>query len=415
MTALPTVSVVVVSWQRPDHLRRCLLALQQQDHPALELCLVVDPGFAETALPALRAAGLTGKVAANPGDNISAARNIGLGLARGEVVAFIDDDAVAEPTWASRLAQALADPSVVAATGHTIGRNGISLQWGAAEVDRTGHDHPLPHTKATTLHRGSADRAVKPVGTNCAFRREALLAVGGFDTAYRFYLEDADIGLRLSRLGQTAVVPGAVVHHAFAPSARRRQDRVPSDLTQIGASVQVFLRRHAPAGDWPSVIERLRVEQSARVAAHLAARRIDRAEAARLLQTLEEGLAEGADRPLPVLAPLDPVPAGMGFLALPGTGPRPGRMLAGRLWNKARLERAARQAVQAREIVTLLCLSPTLRAHRMQFTDDGFWLQTGGVFGRADRSTPRFRLSTLGRRLQQETSRLSEVRPTSPG
>lgn len=415
MTALPTVSVVVVSWQRPDHLRRCLIGLQQQDHPALELCLVVDPGFAGTVIPAMQAAGWRARVAENPGANISVARNIGLAMARGQVVAFIDDDAVAEPTWARRLALALANPAVVAATGHTLGRNGISLQWGATEVDHFGQDHPLPMANETTLHRGTARRAVKPVGTNCAFRRADLLAVGGFDPAYRFYLEDADIGLRLADRGLTAVVPDAVVHHAFAASDRRRADRVPQDLTQIGASTQVFLRRHAGPDDHGPALDRLRAQQAARLASHRKARRIGDAQAARLLATLEAGISEGATRPLPALPPLADPDDDLAFLPLAGTGPRPGQVLAGRSWQKARLHKAAVAGVAAGRIVTLFCLSPTPMAHRMRFADGGYWLQTGGVFGWSVRRGPRLRLSTLRRRVAEETRRLALVRPTGPG
>lgn len=409
---LPSVSVVVVSWQRPDHLRRCLTALMQQDHPALELCLVLEPQAAEHVAPALRAAGWTGKLAENPGGNIAQARNIGLGLARGDVVAFIDDDAVAEPTWASRLARAFLDPGVVAATGHTRGRNGISLQWGGHEVDHLGADHPLPAPGAGGVFQGSLQRAVKPVGTNCAFLRRALLAVGGFDPSYHFYLEDADIGLRLTAHGATAVVPQAQVVHAFAASGRRRADRVPLDLRQIGASQMVFLRRHAAEADHPAALAVLRAEQTGRISRLRAARLIGRAQARHLAATLEAGILEGASRPLAGLPPLPE--QGGEFLRLPGTGPRPGRVLAGRFWQLPALRRRAEQAAAAGEIVTVICLSPTMRAHRVAFQPGGYWLQTGGLFGRAERSGPRLRLATFRARILEETARIAGFRPTAP-
>lgn len=407
--SLPTVSVVVVSWHRPDHLRRCLMSLRQQEHPALELCLVLDPDAAARTLADLQQGGWTARLAQNPGGNISQARNIGLGLARGELVAFIDDDAVAEPTWASRLAAAFADPHIVSATGFTRGRNGISLQWGAAEVDHLGADHALAPPEAGLTLQGTARRAVKPVGTNCAFRRAALLAVGGFDPAYHFYLEDADIGLRLAALGKTAVVPGAQVVHAFAASDRRRADRVPTDLHQIGASAQVFLRRHAPQGQWPAALAALRREQGARLDRHRRAWRLGRAEAARLMATLEAGIAEGLRRDLPALVALSPGAEGA-FAPLPGTGPRPGVLIAGRIWSRRRLLAQARAARAAGRIVTLLILSPTARPHRLALTDDGIWLQEGGLFGRSDRNGPKFRLTTFAARLRAEAETAAKTR-----
>ncbi len=409
MTTVPSISVVIVSWQRPDTLRRCLLGLQQQDHPALEVCLVADTS-GQTVLESLRGTGLDCRFAANPGGNISLARNIGLQLAAGDVVAYIDDDAVAEPTWASRLARAFLIPEVVAATGYTIGRNGISLQWAATETDATGQDHPLPISPDTRRHKGTQKRAVKPVGTNCAFRRSALLAVGGFDPAYRFYLEDADMGLRLAPHGLTAVVPEALVHHAFAASSRRAANRVPTDLTEIGASTMVFLRRHAAASDVPATLARLRAEQAARLLVHQQARRLSMADVARLTATLEAGIKDGANRPLSPLAPFD-TPQPPAFLRLPGTGPKPGKVIAGRIWRRARLLDQAAKAAAAGQIVTVICMSPTPRAHRMQFTDQGFWLQTGGLFGRSTRQGPRLRLFSLKKRIAQETARVAAYRP----
>lgn len=405
---LPSVSVVIVSWQRPVTLRRCLLALQQQDHPALEIRLVADGASSEQAFNAMRAAGCTAGFVANPGNNISLARNMGLGVAQGEVVAFIDDDAVPEPTWASRLARAFLDPQVVAATGYTLGRNGISLQWGAAETDAAGQDHPLPITSGISLHAGTLLRAVKPVGTNCAFRRSSLLAAGGFDPAYRFYLEDADIGLRLAPQGLTAIVPEARVHHAFAASARRRQDRVPTSLYEIAASIAVFLRRHAPEMLELDTLPAIEAQRD-RVARLRAENRLSPPEAEVLLDTLAAGWDDGMARPLGALPPIAAVPSE--FLRLAGTGPKPGRVIAGRPWQKPRLLRQAAAAVAAGEIVTVFCLAPSPRAHRVQFTDQGFWLQTGGLFGWSTRQGPRLRLTRFSARVAEETARVAPFRP----
>ncbi len=114
--------MIVVSRHRPQALLRCITALTQQDHPNFEVIIVADPD----AITQVKALNLALKCVSFDEANISAARNAGLTMAAAPVVAFIDDDAVAEPTWLTRLAAAFADPQVVASTGFVRGRNGIS-------------------------------------------------------------------------------------------------------------------------------------------------------------------------------------------------------------------------------------------------------------------------------------------------
>lgn len=405
--------MIVISWQRPAALRRCIRSLAQQDLPLLELCIVADADALDLVRSDLDQTGYAAKLTLNPGGNVSVARNIGLDLASGEIVAFIDDDAAAEPGWARQLAGALVRPGVIAATGYTRGRNGISFQWTACDVDATGQDLPLPDLPdpagGITFHTGTPQRALKPVGTNCAFRRSALIRIGGFDPAYHFYLEDADIALRLAPLGQTAVVPLAQVHHGFAPSARRRADRVPLSLSDIGASSMIFLRRHAPETDWPAALSRLRREQRLRMLRHMIAGRIGPPAVRAVLATLETGITEGALRALP--APQLPPPADTAFLPLGHPGARPGRVIAGRIWQRRQLRAAAKRAVAAGEIVTVFELSPTALRHRMEYTSEGYWLQCGGIFGAAARHEPAIQLWRFGTRVQELGRFWANLRP----
>lgn len=400
-----SASVVVVSRHRAGALTRCLLALTQQDHPNFEVIVVADPA----GIAAARAMGLVLRLATFDEANISAARNIGLSLAAGQVVAFIDDDAVAEPTWLKRLCAPFGDVSVAAATGFVRGRNGISHQWTAAEVDRFGQDHPFDVAEAGEVRTGTPQCAVKTQGTNCAFRRDSLVSIGGFDPAYRFFLDEADVNLRLAPLGPTAIVPLAEVHHGFAASARRRQDRVPLDLTEIAASTAVFLRRHAPGTDPAPHWARLHAEQAGRLQAHQQAGRLTEAARKALLGGLETGWANGMTRPLPALPPLAATP--QIFTPLQDTGPRQGQVLYGFRWRRKHLVDAAQRATSAGQIVTVLCFSLTARAHWNQYHPQGFWWQEGGLFGRSDRQSRRLQVLTLAARVRAECRRLVKVRP----
>ncbi len=401
---LPPVSVVIASRHRPALLQRALTALTQQDHPQVEVIVVADPDAAEQ----VRAQGLAVRIVPFEGANVAAARNAGIVRAGAPVTAFLDDDAVPEPTWAARLVAPFADDRVMQAGGPVRGRNGISFQWRAMAVDATGRDHPLALPDAVTLHAGSAGWAIKTQGTNCAFRRSALLAAGGFDPAYRFFLDDADINLRLAaRGGLTAVVPLAQVHHGFAGSERRRPDRVPLSLRDIGASTAIFLRRHAPER-LDAELEYLHLTQRRRLLSLLLQRRVTFRELGILLETLVQGVAEGIARPL---GPVQPLAGGGDFLPLAGTGPRPGVVIAGPAWQRQRLTRRAERVVAQGAVVTVLAFGLLPFRHRMRFDPAGFWCQTGGLFAASDRSDRPVRFWGWRSRVARETGRLQDVRP----
>jgi len=202
--------------------------------------------------------------------NISAARNAGIAQAQGEVIAFLDDDAVPEATWLARLIAPFDDPKIGAVGGVVRGRNGVSFQWGPQEVDCFGNDWPLAFDGDRISDPSEPHRVLKTVGTNCAFRAEALREVG-FDTAYRFYLDETDLNWRLVEKGWSAViVSDAEVHHGYAGSSYRTSERVPKSFKEIGASKAYFCKRFGDPAR-PS-------------------------EVSGLIDSLEEGFVEGAQR-----------------------------------------------------------------------------------------------------------------------
>ncbi len=392
----PSTSVIVVSHGRPHLLARCLVALLQSDHPSMEIVVVADAaGLAAVAAWTGRI-----KMAAFEAENISSARNAGLALAAGEVVAFIDDDAVAEPTWARRLAASFADRRVVAATGWTRGRDGFRYEARARQVDRQGRLQPFEGVGPQDAPHGGA---VATLGTNAAFRRATLIAIGGFDPALRYFLDDSDVNLRLARLGQTAVVPDAEVQHDQAPGPRRTPDRAPRTLHDVGASTAVFLRRHAAADALPKALGRLRRQSRARLLRHLVAGNIEPGDVARLLRSLDRGIADGRGRPQPELSPL--TGNAPPFLRIPPLAPGTGVVLAGWGWTLRRRQRQAIERVAAGRVVTLVTLGGMRLRPRMSFDPRGFWqVRVGLVMPIAGR--PERRVATIVRMCER-------VRPVS--
>ncbi len=395
------ISLVIASRGRPNHLSRLLKALRFQREAAFEVIVVSDlppetvASLApETCRPRFVSCGQA---------NVSKARNLGVEASGGEIVAFCDDDAVPEPRWLARLAHGFTDPEVHSACGFTRGRNGVSYQWKAMEIDGYGNDHPLE-----IAHAQKRQEPIKTVGTNMAFRKSALVEVGGFDEAYRFFLDDADLNMRLARLGgATWVDPEAEVQHAFAPSNQRHPNRVPKTLFEIGASKAFFCHQHGGVERLQTEIEEFRAAQSERLARFHNSGLLKGSEVASLLSTLDAGFVEGAQRKSTtslrnVSGPFQPYrPA----------GEAPDRYVigCGLLDAPAKKRKAAALARNGAEVsVVQFIYSP--RRLSVRFTDEGYWLHRGGVFGQGPRSDPHFRLSTRWRRIAQEATRMERTR-----
>lgn len=409
MKAPPTASVIVVSRGRPAALCRCLMSLSQQDYPNFEIVVIADAA----GRFALAEQGF-GRIVKQSGfdeANISAARNMGIALAAGELVAFIDDDSAAEPTWLSRLLAPFADDRVAATTGYVLGRNGISLQWAASWVDALGRSHALDVDEAEySLHEATPGAAVKTEGTNMAFRRMLLAQMGGFDPAFRFYLDETDLNMRQALAGQiTAVVPLAQVHHGFAEGPYRRADRVPRSLFEIGASTAVFLRKHASGGAHAAQVASLIAEQRRRLLRHMVSGAIDPHDVRRLMATLQGGLTDGFARRLAYLPEIGAPEAA--FAPVPRTGPRPGRLVSGWWWQQRGLAARARDMVAQGAIATELRLSPTTAYHHVRYHPGGYWEQTGGVFGRSLRGGALMQFTSPAARRRAEIARIAATRP----
>jgi GT2 family glycosyltransferase len=408
VTEARPVTVIVVSRGRPQALRRCLTAIGQLAYPLFEVVLVADP-----ASVALLPGDLAGRIKVVTFDrpNISEARNLGIARSAGEIVAFVDDDAVPEPTWIWWLNRAFDDPAVMAAGGFVIGRNGISWQWQARDVRTDGRSQPLAvDPDAITVLTGRPGRGIKTEGTNMAFRRDLLVAMGGFDPAYRFYLDETDLNLRLARLGlSTAIVPRAVVHHGFAASARRRDDRVPRDLHEIGASLAVFLRKHGHRNPEARLDAEL-AEQRRRLLRHMVAGRLEPPDVGRILRSLRDGWEDGSgrafgERPMAEAARPEPFRP-----YLRPNAARGHRILSAPAFRARRARRDAARLVAEGFVVSLYLFSLTPRYHRVSFDPAGFWVQRGGLFGRSVRSDRAIRLWSFGKRLHREVRRTAGVR-----
>lgn len=178
--------------------------------------------------------------------NLSISRNIGIANSLGDIVAFIDDDAVVHPLWLSKLLEKYTDDNVLAVGGFTIDNTGKKYQATATLCDRLGE----AHTVCSSIPTESFCFPGSPLfpsllGTNSSFRADALRKIGGFDETFAYFLDETDVCLRLIDIGGKIVyAPDAHIYHRYAPSHLRNTNKVPTTLFVQSKSKVYYMFRH---------------------------------------------------------------------------------------------------------------------------------------------------------------------------
>lgn len=214
----PRVSVVVCTYNGGRTLEQCLRSLQVVDYPDYEV-IVVDDGSADdtrailsrfvSASPSCLSEGGEGKVRGSirvihqTNQGLSTARNVGLREADGAIIAYTDSDCFADPSWLTHLVYQLQRSGAAAVGGPNLTPDD---GWLAACVAAS---------PGQPTHVLESDQVAEHIpGCNMAFRREALLAINGFDPQYRKAGDDVDVCWRLQQAGYwITFAPGAFVWH----------------------------------------------------------------------------------------------------------------------------------------------------------------------------------------------------------
>lgn len=217
-------SIIINTYNRAPYLRRLLPGLAQLRGVTFEVVVVNGPSTDGTQALLDEYRGRI-KLIDCPTRNLSHSRNLGIAAAAGEVVVFIDDDALPEsPHWLARYAQAFAEPgnAALGAAGGPV-RHG-DTRWLEFNGGATS-DYGFQIFDADKLGDVQLDGQrwlLRVQGCNCAFRRAALAQIGGFDEFFVYYHDETDVCLRLARAGwRTQHLPNNGVRHYAAGSERR--------------------------------------------------------------------------------------------------------------------------------------------------------------------------------------------------
>jgi len=211
-------AVVVVTYERPDHLLVCLEHLERQSRQPDEVVVVDSSRDDRTS--ELVSTFPTVRYLRNPNGygHMTQSRNLGYRVTSSDIVAYVDDDAFARDNWFETLMEAFDAPTVGAAGGRALNDQPDEGRVGVDAIGRL-----LPNGLLTgnfAADPGGRIDVDHVIGCNMAYRRSVLDLLDGFredfpGTALR---EDTDMSLRVGRAGYRLVFePRAVVRHVGAP------------------------------------------------------------------------------------------------------------------------------------------------------------------------------------------------------
>jgi len=253
----PLLSVIITSYakNRPPDVFDLLESLKAQTYPHLEIVFV---GEREPELCAAVAGYAQGdrkvKVLFNEGPpGATWARNLGVGAAEGEILAFVDDDALPFPDWAEALVKTYKDPSIVGVTGPILPLwEDEAMEWFPQELDWV--------FGCATWSGITETREVRSVnGINASFRRQALAMAGPYSVAlgprkadrkeWSEFGEETELSLRVTQKTGKRIVHNTKVRvYHRVPRKKFRWGFLAQRAYQVGRTRRMIKRlcRHHP-------------------------------------------------------------------------------------------------------------------------------------------------------------------------
>jgi O-antigen biosynthesis protein len=184
----PRVSVVICTYNGRQTIRDCMEGLARLRYPNFEV-IVIDDGSTDGTAEIVREYDV--QLVSTENRGLSHARNLGLELATGEIIAYTDDDAFPDPHWLYYLAHTFKTSDYAAVGGPNLPPDGDGRVARAVANAPGGPTHVLL----------SDCEAEHIPGCNMAFRTSLLRAIGGFDPQFRTAGDDVDVCWRIQQAG----------------------------------------------------------------------------------------------------------------------------------------------------------------------------------------------------------------------
>jgi GT2 family glycosyltransferase len=213
----PLVSIVIVNYNGKIFLKKCLTSVLKTNYPNIEV-IVVDNGSTDGSPELLRSFASDSEIKVILSETnlgFAGGNNVGIELATGDYVVFLNNDTTVEPNWINELVRVLESDFTIGAA-----QSKLLLMDSPSHLDCAGL---FSNFYGDTFARGQGEKDVEKYGCGEIFtckgasmivRRKILERIGSFDSDYFTYYEDTDLSWRIRLAGYKILfVPSSIVYH----------------------------------------------------------------------------------------------------------------------------------------------------------------------------------------------------------
>ncbi|MCL2567056.1 MAG: glycosyltransferase [Alphaproteobacteria bacterium] len=293
----PKISVVINTYNRALVLEETLSSLYYLEYPDFEVIVVNGPSTDNTEEILLKYESDI-KIGRTSKRNLSISRNIGIAMAAGDYVAFIDDDAIPDRKWLNKLLKSFNTPEVAGGGGDVFDITGIAYQARRICSDRFGNSF-LDYKNNSPVAIPSASSFIAVMGVNNIFRKDILLKIGGFDEQYDYFLDETDLCSRIVDAGYYInYAEGADVYHKFASSNIRDDRKIALDYKSIVKNIIYYCNQYKGITTYSLIEQKINIsiDNIKQVLLHhYYNHNLNKMEYQNSLKTIEEGIKLGEE------------------------------------------------------------------------------------------------------------------------
>lgn len=245
------VSIVICTADRSSSLKSTLLSIKKIRYQSVEVIIVDASSTRETAEMLVEISislGFPIKFMKVKEKNISLSRNVGIRVASGSIIAFLDDDAIPPPNWVDQL---LSTYSIhgekcagVGGIVRDMTRPGYPVQFRYGITNLISETIAIRSSEAPDYSQPQRFWYNGLMGANSSYRKELLEKINGYDEFFEYFLDETDVCLRLIKAGYEIHYSDVVVDHYPQPSHNRKDQKHLTCWYSLAKNTTYFALKH---------------------------------------------------------------------------------------------------------------------------------------------------------------------------